>query len=61
MSDALTVTGSLISSERVDVVVGDVTVAADVERLFDGLSGTVDVIHTAGVIHPSAMSPSSTQ
>jgi nucleoside-diphosphate-sugar epimerase len=36
----------------VDVVVGDLTVPADVERLFADLDGVVDVIHTAGVIHP---------
>lgn len=55
-SDATKFPEALIGSERLDVVVGDVTVAADVERLFDGVSGTVDVIHTAGVIHPTAMS-----
>lgn len=53
---ATSVISSAASSAHVDVVVGDVTVPADVERLFDGLSGIVDVIHTAGVIHPSAMS-----
>jgi nucleoside-diphosphate-sugar epimerase len=42
----------LQGSGLVDVVIGDITVPADVERLFDGLSGTVDVINTAGVIHP---------
>lgn len=33
-------------------VVGDLRRDADLDRLFDGLAGTVDVIHTAGVIHP---------
>jgi len=42
-------------SDRIDVVVGDITVPADVDRLFDGLSGAVDVLHTAGVIHPTSM------
>ena len=42
-------------SERVEVVVGDLSVRADVERLFTGLSGTIDVINTAGVIHPSSV------
>ncbi len=45
-------------SDRVEVVVGDVTRPDDVERLFDGLDGpdgVVDVIHTAGVIHPTTM------
>jgi nucleoside-diphosphate-sugar epimerase len=37
---------------RVEAVVGDLTVPADVERLFAELDGAVDVIHTAGVIHP---------
>ncbi len=36
----------------VDVLVGDVTAHADVHRLFAGTSGTVDVIHAAGLIHP---------
>jgi len=36
----------------VEPVVGDVTDAASLEPLFAGLSGTIDVIHTAGVIHP---------
>jgi nucleoside-diphosphate-sugar epimerase len=37
---------------RVEAIVGDLTVPTDVERLFADLDGTVDVIHTAGVIHP---------
>ena len=37
---------------RVEVVIGDLTAATDVERLFADLDGAVDVIHTAGVIHP---------
>jgi nucleoside-diphosphate-sugar epimerase len=40
------------AADRVDVVVGDVTDPADVERLFADLDGAVDVIHTAGIIHP---------
>lgn len=43
-------------SDRIDVVVGDIGDRRDAERLFDGLTGTVDVIHTAGVIHPTSMS-----
>jgi nucleoside-diphosphate-sugar epimerase len=39
----------------VDVVVGDVSVSDDVDRLFDGADDTVDVIHTAGVIHPASI------
>jgi nucleoside-diphosphate-sugar epimerase len=38
--------------EQVDPVVGDVTDAASLAPLFEGLRGTVDVLHTAGVIHP---------
>jgi nucleoside-diphosphate-sugar epimerase len=41
--------------DRVEVVVGDISDRSDVERLFDSSSGTVDVIHTAGVIHPVAI------
>ena len=43
------------SSDRIEVVVGDVTNSDDVERLFADLHGDVDVIHTAGVIHPASM------
>jgi len=45
-------------SERIEVVIGDVSVAGDVDRLFEGLDRTddvVDVIHAAGVIHPATM------
>ncbi len=42
-------------SDRVEVVVGDISVRADVDRLFESLTGTVDVIHTAGIIHPASM------
>lgn len=41
--------------ERVEVVVGDLRRAADVEGLVGGATAgdrTVDVVHTAGVIHP---------
>ena len=41
--------------DRVDVVTGDISVRADVDRLFAGLTGTIDVIHAAGVIHPTTM------
>lgn len=34
------------------IVVGDITVEREVAPLFDGAAGVVDVIHTAGVIHP---------
>lgn len=43
-------------SDRIEAVVGDIAEFPTAHRLFDGISGTVDVIHTAGVIHPSAMS-----
>ena len=41
---------------NVHPVVGDLRRPTDLDRLFDGLDvfdGSVDVIHTAGVIHPS--------
>jgi nucleoside-diphosphate-sugar epimerase len=38
--------------DQVEPVVGDVTDAPSLTPLFDGLRGTVDVVHTAGVIHP---------
>ena len=40
-------------STAVEPVIGDVTDISSLEPLFAGLTGTVDVIHTAGVIHPS--------
>ena len=40
--------------DAVDVVRGDVTDPASLDALFAGLSGDVDLIHTAGVIHPAA-------
>ncbi len=43
----------LPSDDRLDVIVGDVRRPAGLRELFDGLDGTVDVIHTAGVIHPA--------
>jgi nucleoside-diphosphate-sugar epimerase len=43
---------TLPTSDRLDVVIGDVRRPAGVVALFGGLTGTVDVIHTAGVIHP---------
>ena len=39
-------------SPAVEPVVGDVTDADSLEPLFAGLSGAIDVIHAAGVIHP---------
>jgi nucleoside-diphosphate-sugar epimerase len=46
--DALT----LGEHPRVEPVIGDVRRPDGLVGLFDGLRGTVDVIHTAGVIHP---------
>jgi nucleoside-diphosphate-sugar epimerase len=46
-ADALSALG-----RHVRPVVGDLGRATDLDRLFDGLGGAVDVIHTAGVIHP---------
>jgi len=43
---------ALPASSRLDVTVGDVRRPAGVAELFADLAGTVDVIHTAGVIHP---------
>jgi nucleoside-diphosphate-sugar epimerase len=40
-------------SPRLDVVVGSVAVAEDVERLLDGAGSDTDVIHAAAVIHPA--------
>jgi nucleoside-diphosphate-sugar epimerase len=38
---------------RVDAVVGDVRRPGGLTELFSDLSGVVDVIHTAGIIHPA--------
>lgn len=40
----------------VDPVVGDLADAASLERLFEGVDGSIDVVHTAGVIHPGRVS-----
>ena len=40
--------------ESVERIRGDVTEPASLDRLFDGLDGPVDLIHTAGVIHPTS-------
>lgn len=40
--------------EALDVVRGDVTDATSLDALFDGLTGPIDLVHTAGVIHPAA-------
>ena len=37
---------------RVEPVLGDIRRPDGLDPLFAGLSGTVDVVHTAGVIHP---------
>ncbi|MDJ0767311.1 MAG: NAD(P)-dependent oxidoreductase [Ilumatobacter sp.] len=39
-------------ASHIQPVVGDVTDPASLANLFDGLAGDVDVIHTAGLIHP---------
>ena len=39
--------------ERVEPILGDIRRPDGLEALFAGLSGTVDVVHTAGVIHPA--------
>lgn len=40
-------------SDRVEPVVGDLLDGTSPATLFAGLTGDVDVVHTAGVIHPS--------
>ena len=39
-------------SSAIVPVIGDVTESSSLDPLFAGLDGVVDVIHTAGVIHP---------
>jgi nucleoside-diphosphate-sugar epimerase len=39
--------------ESVERIRGDVTDPLSLDRLFDGIGGTVDLIHAAGVIHPT--------
>ena len=41
--------------DRVEIVRGDVTDPTTLSALFDGVDGSIDVIHTAGVIHPDTM------
>ena len=40
---------------NVEPVIGDLLDGDSLNRLFDGLTGTVDVVHTAGVIHPRSV------
>jgi nucleoside-diphosphate-sugar epimerase len=40
-------------SPRVEPILGDVRRPDGLEALFAGLTGTFDVVHTAGVIHPA--------
>jgi nucleoside-diphosphate-sugar epimerase len=47
---------TIVTDDRVEAVVGDVRRPAGLRDLFAGLDGTVDVIHTAGVIHPARTS-----
>jgi len=42
--------------DRVEPIVGDIIDRASLEPLFEGLAGDIDVIHTAGVIHPARVS-----
>jgi nucleoside-diphosphate-sugar epimerase len=42
-------------SPVIEVVVGDVTEPSKLDALFDGASDGADLIHTAGVIHPTSM------
>jgi len=43
---------ALATQPRVEPVVGDITDRSSLTPLFAGLDGSIDVIHTAGVIHP---------
>jgi nucleoside-diphosphate-sugar epimerase len=49
---------SLPDDDRLEPVAGDIRSAASLGPLFDGIAAaaTVDVIHAAGVIHPSSVS-----
>ena len=49
-------TAGLPEDARLDVVRADVREPSSVRELFAGLTGDVDVIHAAGVIHPASMS-----
>ena len=42
-------------SGSVEPVIGDLLDPESIERLFDGLTGDIDVLHTAGVIHPDTV------
>jgi len=41
--------------DRVEPVLGDIRRPDRLAPLFEGLAGTVDVVHTAGVIHPARL------
>ena len=42
-------------SPKVEPVLGDIAQPGGLDALFTGLGGIVDVVHTAGVIHPQRM------
>jgi nucleoside-diphosphate-sugar epimerase len=42
-------------SPTIDVVIGDVTQPSSLDALFSGSGANTDVIHTAGIIHPTSM------
>jgi nucleoside-diphosphate-sugar epimerase len=44
--------GAGVDTDRSSIVVGDVSRADTARRLLHGLTGEVDVLHAAGVIHP---------
>jgi nucleoside-diphosphate-sugar epimerase len=47
---------AVATDDRIDPIVGDIRRPAGLGDLFADLTGTVDVIHTAGVIHPARTS-----
>ena len=53
VTDGSEATRLVALDHRIRPVVGDVRDPASLERLFDGVGGITDVVHTAGVIHPS--------
>lgn len=52
-ADAATVEAEYADRPGVDVVIGDVSRADTALRLLNGVGDDVDVLHTAGIIHPA--------
>ncbi|MEI8239600.1 MAG: NAD(P)-dependent oxidoreductase [Actinomycetota bacterium] len=54
-ADAHTLASQTANRPGVDIVVGDIAKADTAQRLLYGVTADTDVIHTAGIIHPTSI------